>query len=58
MSCHVDVVGGEDFGETLNRHGETRNGPDANELSSTTKKEDSRSYATVARGTKRFVRPE
>jgi len=52
------AVGGEDFGETLNRHGETRNGPDANDLSSTIEKKDSRSYATVVCGTKRFVRPE
>ena len=48
-------VGSEDFGQTLNRHGETRNGPDANDLSSTIEKKDSRSYATVVRGTKRFV---
>ena len=48
-----------------NGHGETKNGPNANELSTTTEKKDSRSYApysrsyaTVARGTKRFVRPE
>jgi len=52
------VVGSEDFGESLNRHGETKIGPNANELSTTTEKKDSRSYATVVRGTKRFVRPE
>ena len=54
----MTAVGSEDSGETLNRHGETRNGPDANDLSSTTEKKDSRSYATVVRGTKRFVRFE
>ena len=58
MPHDVLFVGCEDFGETLNGHGETRNGPDADELSSTTEKKDSRSYATVPRGTKRFVRPE
>jgi hypothetical protein len=52
------IVGSEDFGETINRHRETGNGPNANDLSSTTEKKDSRSYAAVARGTKRFVRPE
>ena len=51
-------VGSEDFGESLNRHGETKIGPNANELSTTTEKKDSRSYATVVRGTKRFVRFE
>jgi len=52
-------VGSGDFGETIIGHGQTGNGPDANELSSTTEKKDSsRSYATVVRGTKRFVRPE
>ncbi len=51
-------VGSEDFGETLNEDGETKNGPNTNEPPTTTEKKDSRSYATVARGTKRFVRPE
>jgi len=44
-------VGSEDFGQT-------ENGPDADEVSPTTQKKDSRSYANVVRGTKRFVRPE
>jgi len=51
-------VGSGDFGETIIGHGQTGNGPDANELSSTTEKKDSRSYANVVRRTKRFVRPE
>ena len=50
------VVGSEDFGETLNRHGETGNGPDADvEHFPTTEKKGSLSYADVARGTKRYV---
>ena len=48
-------VGSEDFGETLNGHGETKNGPNANGPPTTTEKKDSRSYATVARGTKRSL---
>ena len=58
-----DAVGGVDvgigdFGETIIGHRQTGNGPDANEFSSITEKKDSLSYATVVRGTKRFVRPE
>ena len=52
------TVGSGDFEETIIGHGQTGNGPDANEFPSTTEKKDSRSYATVVRGTKRFVRPE
>ena len=58
MDIYHPSVGSEDFGESLNGHGETKNGPNANELSTATEKKDSRSYAAVARETKRFVRPE
>ena len=41
---------------TLNRHGETGNGPDADdEHFPTTEKKRSLSYADAARGTKRYV---
>ena len=57
--CQSSLVGSEDFGETIIGHGQTRNGPDADVgVSLTTQKKDSISYATVVRGTKRFVRPE
>ena len=53
------VVGSEDFGESLeslNGHGETRDGPDADvEHFPTTEKKGSLSYADAARGTKRYV---
>ncbi len=50
-------VESEDFGETIIGHGQTGNGPDTDVgVSFTTKKKDLRSYANVARGTKRFVR--
>jgi hypothetical protein len=49
----MTAVGSEDSGETLNRHGETGNGPNANVgLSSTSEKKekiDSRSYAARGR---------
>jgi hypothetical protein len=52
-------VGSEDFGESLeslNGHGETGNGPDADvEHFPTTEKKGSLSYADAARGTKRYV---
>ena len=49
-------VGSEDFGETLNRHGETGNGPDAeDDHFPTTDTKRSLSYADAARGTKRYV---
>ena len=58
-------VGSEDLGQTIIGHGQIGNGsnadevgPDADEVSPTTHKTDSRSYATVVRGTKRFARPE
>ena len=55
--CCLFIVGSEDFGETLNRHGETGNGPDADDGHlSTTEKKRSLSYADAARGTKRYVR--
>ena len=55
-SSHKGNVGSEDFGETLNRHGETGNGPDADvEHFPTTEKKGSLSYADAARGTKRYV---
>ena len=58
-SASVQERGGSgDFGETIIGHGQTGNGPDANEFPSTTEKKDSRSYANVVRRTKRFVRPE
>ena len=50
------TVGSEDFGESLNGHGETGNGPDADvEHFPTTEKKGSLSYADAARGTKRYV---
>ena len=50
------IVGSEDFGESLNGHGETGNGPDADvEHFPTTKKKGSLSYTDAARGTKRYV---
>ena len=60
LSLLNDTVGSEDFGETIIGHGQTGNGPDADVgVSPTTqKKDDSRSFATDVRGTKRFVRPE
>ncbi len=52
-------VGSEDFGESLeslNGHGETKDGPDADvEHFPTTEKKESLSYADAARGTKRYV---
>ena len=48
----------KDFGQTINGHGQTGNGPDDDEVSPTTQIKISRSYANVVRGTKRFVRPE
>jgi hypothetical protein len=55
----VMLVGSEDFGESLeslNGHGETGNGPDADvEHFPTTGKKGSLSYADAARGTKRYV---
>ena len=49
-------VGSEDFGESLNGHGETGNGPDADvEHFPTMEKKGSLSYADAARGTKRYV---
>jgi len=49
-------VGSEDFGESLNGHGETKNGPDEDvEHCPTTEKKESLSYADAARGTKRHV---
>lgn len=52
---HISV-GSEDFGESLNGHGETGNGPDADvEHFPTTEKKGSLSYADAARGTKRYV---
>ena len=54
--CNRKSVGSEDFGEALNGHGETGNGPDADvEHFSTTVKKGSLSYADAARGTKRYV---
>ena len=51
-----ECVGSEDFGESLNGHGETGNGPDADvEHFPTTEKKGSLSYADAARGTKRYV---
>ena len=49
-------VGSEDFGQTIIGP----NGPDADGVSPATKqeKDSPRSYATVVRGTKRYVRPE
>jgi len=50
------IVESEDFGESLNGHGETGNGPDADvEHFPTTEKKGSLSYADAARGTKRYV---
>ena len=55
-SIGTDNVGSEDFGESLNGHGETGNGPDADvEHFPTMEKKGSLSYADAARGTKRYV---
>ena len=56
LSTGDTIVGSEDFGESLNGHGETKNGPDADvEHFPTTEKKESLSYADAARGTKRHV---
>jgi hypothetical protein len=57
LSTGDTIVGSEDFGESLNGHGETGNGPDADVLEHfpTTEKKGSLSYADAARGTKRYV---
>ena len=56
LFCWKGAVGSEDFGESLNGHGETGNGPDADvEHFPTTEKKGSLSYADAARGTKRHV---
>jgi len=46
------------FGQTINGHGQTGNGPNDDEVFPPTQMKDSRSYSNVVRGNKRFVRPE
>ncbi len=58
--CWIYCIGRKNFGQiiNINGHGQTGKGPNDDEVSPTTQKKDSSSYANVVRGTKRFVRPE